>query len=116
VPANCGGETLGPTDSRASGCRVQFSDQHFYATDAPVSPSEPPQNRRVSYFPCARCPVLDPRKVVANPQVRKGALDSIDHPAPAPGAPALNRDEALEVLEDLARALREVRELRRRLE
>jgi hypothetical protein len=33
----------------------------------------------------------------------------------APGAPALNRDEALEVLRQLAEALREVRDLRRRL-
>jgi hypothetical protein len=33
----------------------------------------------------------------------------------APGAPALNRDEALRVLEQLERALREVRDLRRRL-
>jgi hypothetical protein len=32
-----------------------------------------------------------------------------------PGAPALNRDEALEVLAQLVEALREVRELRRRL-
>ena len=31
-----------------------------------------------------------------------------------PGAPALNRDEALEVLRQLAEALREVRDLRRR--
>jgi hypothetical protein len=30
------------------------------------------------------------------------------------GAPALNRDEALEVLRQLVEALREVRELRRR--
>jgi len=30
------------------------------------------------------------------------------------GAPALNRDEALEVLRQLAEALREVRDLRRR--
>jgi hypothetical protein len=33
----------------------------------------------------------------------------------APGAPALNRGEALRVLEQLERALREVRDLRRRL-
>jgi hypothetical protein len=33
----------------------------------------------------------------------------------APGAPALNRDEALEVLRQLADALREVRKLQRRL-
>jgi hypothetical protein len=31
-----------------------------------------------------------------------------------PGAPALNRDEALEVLRQLGEALREVRDLRRR--
>jgi hypothetical protein len=31
------------------------------------------------------------------------------------GAPALNRDEALELLRQLVEALREVRELRRRL-
>jgi hypothetical protein len=31
-----------------------------------------------------------------------------------PGAPALNRDEALEVLRQLGDALRELRELRRR--
>jgi hypothetical protein len=31
-----------------------------------------------------------------------------------PGAPALNRDEALEVLRQLVEALREVRDLRRR--
>jgi hypothetical protein len=34
----------------------------------------------------------------------------------APGAPALNRDEALEVLRQLVEALEEVRELRRRLD
>jgi hypothetical protein len=33
----------------------------------------------------------------------------------APGAPALNRDEALEVLGQLGDALHEVRELRRKL-
>jgi hypothetical protein len=33
----------------------------------------------------------------------------------APGAPALNRDEALEVLRQLGDALREVRDLRRRI-
>jgi hypothetical protein len=33
----------------------------------------------------------------------------------APGAPALNRDEAMELLEQLGDALREIRELRRRL-
>jgi len=33
----------------------------------------------------------------------------------APGAPALSRDEALELLEQLGDALREIRELRRRL-
>jgi hypothetical protein len=33
----------------------------------------------------------------------------------ATGAPALNRDEAIEVLEQLRDALREVRDLRRRL-
>jgi hypothetical protein len=32
------------------------------------------------------------------------------------GAPALNRDEALEVLRQLVDALREIRDLRRRLE
>jgi hypothetical protein len=31
------------------------------------------------------------------------------------GAPALNRDEAIELLEQLKAALREVRDLRRRL-
>jgi hypothetical protein len=31
----------------------------------------------------------------------------------APSAPALNRDDALEILEQLVEALREVRELRR---
>jgi hypothetical protein len=34
----------------------------------------------------------------------------------APGAPALNRDEALEVLRQLVEALREIRDLRRRLD
>jgi hypothetical protein len=33
----------------------------------------------------------------------------------APGAPALNRDEAMELLKQLGDALREIRELRRRL-
>jgi hypothetical protein len=33
----------------------------------------------------------------------------------APRAPALNRDEAIELLEQLRDALREIRELRRRL-
>jgi hypothetical protein len=33
-----------------------------------------------------------------------------------PGAPALSRDEALEVLQQLVDALREIRELRRRLD
>jgi hypothetical protein len=32
-----------------------------------------------------------------------------------PGSPALNRDEALEILRQLVDALRELRELRRRL-
>jgi hypothetical protein len=32
-----------------------------------------------------------------------------------PGSPALNRDEALEILRQLVEALREVRDLRRRL-
>ena len=33
-----------------------------------------------------------------------------------PGAPALNRDDALEVLEQLAEALRQLRDLRRRVD
>jgi hypothetical protein len=33
----------------------------------------------------------------------------------APGAPALNRDEALEILGQLGEALRQVRDLRRQL-